>query len=578
MPNTTRMIRVLVLLLFLCTVGFPQQTPGRLLVQPRRSANSKAVWQALTSHGASVEKSIPQIGVHVLRVPPQAQEQVRQALMKTGLFTFAEPDAQGKGALTPNDVNYPSEWHLPKVQAPGAWDMSTGSGVTIAFVDSGIDPSHPDLAPNLISGVSYIGGSTADVLGHGTAVAGAAAAIGNDVIGVAGVAWAKIMPLVALNSSNWATYADIASAITYAADHGARIINISIIGDTPSSTLQSAVNYAWNKGSVVFAAAGNSSSSSPGYPAACDNAVAVSATNSSDGLSSFSNYGSWIDIAAPGENILTTMNGGGYGYWNGTSLASPIAAAVGALVLSRNPSLSAASLVSIIQNNADNVGPSQYFGAGRVNAYRAVIAAAGSGGGDTTPPTINISSPGSFAYVAAAIQVMGTTSDNVGVVATEFYADNQLVSSSGGGSPFSFSWDTTSVANGSHTLMVKAYDGSSNAGAASVVVNVNNVSNVNPPPADTTPPSVTISSPANGSVYTSNTRNVKITVNASDNVAVSQVTIYIDGIQVYTGSSASSSYTWNLRKAKAGYHSITARAWDGAGNFSDAGPVTIQKQ
>src|SRR5712692_1756442 len=378
MKNMTRAIEVLVLISVTSAVAFPQQTPGRLLVQPRRGANPKTVSQTLAAHGASVEKTIPQINVHVLRVPPQAQEQVRQALLKTGQFTFVEPDGQGKGVLTPNDVNYPSQWHLPQIQAPGAWDMSTGSGVTIAIVDSGVDPSHPDLVANLVSGVSYIGGSTADVLGHGTAVAGTAAAIGNDVIGVAGVAWTNIMPLVVLNSSNWATYADISSAVTYAADRGARIINISITGTTASSTLQSAMTYAWNKGSVVFAAAGNSSSSSPGYPAACDNVVAVSSTNSTDGLSSFSNFGSWSDIAAPGENILTTMNGGGYGYWAGTSFASPIAAGVGALVLSRNPSLSASALVSTLQNNADNIGLAYYFGAGRVNAYRAVVAA-GSG-------------------------------------------------------------------------------------------------------------------------------------------------------------------------------------------------------
>jgi thermitase len=573
MKNMTRAIEVLVLVSLTCGVALPQQTPGRLLVQPRRGANPKTVSQTLAAHGASVEKTIPQINVHVLRVPPQAQEQVRQALLKTGLFTFAEPDAQGKGVLIPNDADYPSQWHLPQIQAPGAWDMTTGAGVTIAIVDSGIDPTHPDLAPNLVSGVSYIGGSTADVLGHGTHVAGAAAAIGNDVIGVAGVAWAKIMPLVVLNSSNWANYSDIASAITYAADSGARIINVSIAGTSASSTMQSAVNYAWNKGSVVFAAAGNYSTSSPTYPAACDNVVAISSTNSSDGLSSFSSFGSWIDIAAPGENILTTSNGGGYTYTGGTSLASPIAAGVGALVLSRNPSLSASALVSTLQNNADNIGLAYYFGAGRVNAYRAVVAA-GSGGGDTTPPGVNVSSPGSLAFVSGTIQVTGTTSDNVGVVTTEFYADNQLVSSSGGGSPFSFSWNTTTVANGSHTLMVKAYDGSSNVGAASVVVNVNNVTSQ----PDSTPPSVTISNPANGSVYGSNTRSVKITVNASDNVALSQVTIYIDGVQVYTGSGATSTYTWNLRKATSGFHNITARAWDAAGNFSDASPVTIQKQ
>src|SRR6185503_14280822 len=117
------------------------------------------------------------------------------------------------------------------------------------------------------------------------------------------------------DANNYASYSNIASAITYAADHGARIISISIAGPTASSTLQSAVDYAWNKGSVIFAAAGNSSSSAPTYPAACNNVVAISATEPTDTLSSFSNYGNWIDLSAPGNMILTTQRGGGYGNW-----------------------------------------------------------------------------------------------------------------------------------------------------------------------------------------------------------------------------------------------------------------------
>src|SRR6202040_394826 len=138
--------------------------------------------------------------------------------------------------------------------------------------------------------------------GHGTAVSGAAAAATDNFIGVAGVSWANpILPLAGLDSSDYALYSDIASAITYAADHGARIASISIGGSTASSTLQSAVDYAWNKGTVIFAAAMTNSNSTPNYPAACNNVVAISATEPSDTLASFSNYGNWIDLSAPGD-------------------------------------------------------------------------------------------------------------------------------------------------------------------------------------------------------------------------------------------------------------------------------------
>src|SRR5262249_38944556 len=147
------------------------------------------------------------------------------------------------------------------IQAPYAWGVTVGaSGVPIAIIDSGVDGTHPDLTSKLIPGWNFLNGTsnTADVLGHGTAVAGTAGGATNNATGVAGVTWNNmIMPLVVLNSSDYASYSDIASAITYAADHGVRIINISIGGSSSSSALQSAVDYAWNKGAVVFASAMN---------------------------------------------------------------------------------------------------------------------------------------------------------------------------------------------------------------------------------------------------------------------------------------------------------------------------------
>src|SRR5260370_16145068 len=309
----------------------------------------------------------------------------------------------------------------------------------------------------------------------------------------------------------------MASAITYAADHGVRIVNLSLAGSSSSSTLESAVSYDWNKGTVVFASAGNYSTSTPYYPAACTNAVAVSATTASDTLSSYSNYGNWIVISAPGDSILTPLNGGGYGHLSGTSFSSPIAASVAALVLSVRPSLSASALVSLLEQNTDDLGApgfDPYFRCGRVNAYKPVLAAAKMAV-STAPPVVSISSPASGATVSGTISVQGTATDNAGVTNIEFYVDSQLVASTPS-SPFPFSWNTASVPNGSHTRMVKAYDGSPNVGQTSVTVNVGNVIKV--VVVDTTPPVVSITSPANGTVV--NPKSVKINVSATDNVGV----------------------------------------------------------
>jgi subtilase family protein/Big-like domain-containing protein/fervidolysin-like protein len=549
--------------------------PGQLLVQSRLGAHPSEVARTLRTHGASVQREISQIKVHVLRVPEPAIDRVRQSLERTGLFTFVERDFLARVGSIPNDLNFVSEWHLTKIQAPAAWDITPGSSsVTIAIADTGVDPNHEDLQPKLVTGWNFLNGSTntADGHGHGSATAGSAAAATNNTVGVAGVGWANpIMPLLIADSSGNTSYSNMANAITYAADHGVRIVSMSLAGPSASSTLQSAINYAWNKGTVLFASAGNYNTSTPYYPAAADNAVAVSATDPSDNRSSYSNFGNWIDVAAPGDSILTTNNGGGYGYHSGTSFAAPVAAGVGALVLSAKPSLSASALVSILQQNADDLGSpgfDQYFGSGRVNAFRAVSAALATGG-DSIRPTVTISNPLPGATVSGTIPVQGTAVDNVGVTRTEFYVDNQLVSS--GNASFSFSWNTAGVANGTHTLTVKAYDAASNVGESSVSVNVNNVV-----VADSIPPTVAITTPSNGSFL--GNKNVKVTVSANDNRGVTQVCIFIDGTLKTTLTTAPYSYTLSGRKLAAGAHVITSKAWDAAGNMGAAAPITVNKQ
>lgn len=549
--------------------------PNRLVVQRRNGATLSAVNRVLNANGVFAISQISQINVLVLQVPEPAADRVAAALERSGEFTFVEKDFLAQAESTPNDPYFGSQWHLSKISAPSAWNTTTGaSGITIGVIDSGAQPNHPDLASKLVTGWNFLTGTTAtsDSIGHGTATSGTAAAATNNSTGVAGVAWANpVMPLVVVDSTGYASYSNIANAITYAADHGVRVMNISIAGSSSSSTLQSAVTYAWNKGSVVVAAAGNSSTSSPYYPAACQYAVAVSATTSSNTLASFSNYGSWVDLAAPGVSIETLNTNSSYASWSGTSFSAPIVAGTAALVLSVQPSLSASSLVSLLEQNTDYIGSSTYFGYGLVDAYKAVTAAKNAA--SVAPPSVSISSPATGSTVSGTVAAQGSATSTLTITSVQFLVDGQQVATAST-SPFSFSWNSATFANGSHTLTVNAYDSSGNMGTASVSVNVSNTTAT-----DTTPPSVTILQPANGAAISSITTangNVSISVSATDNTGVSQVSIYIDGQLKCTDTSSPYTCTWNTKKARPGTHTISATAWDLAGNTASTS-ITVSK-
>jgi thermitase len=356
--------------------------PGRLLLGDRNGVDRNLIENTVRLHRAVERRHVADLGLHVIEVPEELTEATLQSLRQTGLFEYVERDYYAHTASDPNDPSYISQWHLRKIGGPQAWSVTTGSAsVVVAVLDSGVYGDHPDLAGKLVPGWNFVKGNadTADVLGHGTAVAGTVAAATNNGIGVAGVNWAsRVMPLVVVDRDDFAAYSDIAAAIQYAADRGVRVINVSVGGTNSSATLQKAVDYAWKKGALVFASAMNNSVSDPYYPAACTHAIAISATDANDRLAGFSNFGSWISLSAPGTGILTTANGGGYSYLSGTSFASPIAAGVAALILAADPSLTNDAVLALMKGTADRIGAEgfdNYFGWGRVNAFRAVLAA-----------------------------------------------------------------------------------------------------------------------------------------------------------------------------------------------------------
>lgn len=274
----------------------------------------------------------------------------------------------------------------------GAWTTTKGGGVTVAVVDSGVRATHQDLAGAVSGGTDLVtngGDGTNDQNGHGTHVAAIVAARLNGK-GIAGAApAARIMPVRVLDGSGSGYSSDVAEGIIYAADHGARVINLSLGGSSPSQGTRTAIQYAIGKGAVVVAAAGNSgqSGNTPLYPAAFPEPIAVAAVDSSLRRAAFSNSGAYVDVAAPGDSIVSAWGSGDahYAWASGTSMAAPHVSAAAALVLAAHPSYTPAQVRERIETTARDLGPSgrdDQYGTGLVDPKRAMAAALPPGGAE----------------------------------------------------------------------------------------------------------------------------------------------------------------------------------------------------
>jgi subtilisin family serine protease len=530
---------------------------GRILAKFRSSGRASEV---AGQFGAAVEKELGPTGVLVLQLPNAASaEAVALAMSHHPDVEFAEVDSFVPPTLIPNDPLFPSQWHLSKISSPAAWDQSTGySGLIVAVLDTGVDGTHPDLVSEMVAGWNMYdnNSNTADVYGHGTNVAGTIAAAADNANGVAGVIWnARIMPIRISDLTGYALYSTAAQGLTWAADHGARIANISFEMST-SSAVMSAAQYFQNHGGVVTIAAGNagtllSSADSPYV-------LTVSASDSQDLLASWSNRGSIIDVAAPGVGIYTTMRGGGYGSVSGTSFAAPVTAGVAALVLSANPNLTGAQALNIVKASADDLGAAGWdalYGTGRVNAASAVALALNSSVVDTVVPNVSFTSPQNGGSAAGTITVQVAATDNTSVASVNLKVDGVSVGTDAT-APYTFSLNTLSLPNGSHALTATAVDTAGNVASAGIGIVVNNVT-------DTTKPVSFFTSPQNGATVIG---NATLTASATDNISVVKTEIYIDGVLKASSGGSSASARWNTKPVSAGAHVLTAKSYDAAAN------------
>ncbi|WIM94936.1 S8 family serine peptidase [Actinoplanes oblitus] len=287
-------------------------------------------------------------------------------------------------APTGSDLYRPKQWDLATMRATDAWQKSTGAGVTVAVIDTGVDATNVDLTGKVLTGwdaTTDKAGGNIDPNGHGTHVAGTIGAVTGNTIGVSSVAPdAKILPVRVLGADGSGYMSDAAEGIVWAADNGAQVINMSLGASSQVTAVTNAIAYARGKGVTVVAAAGNerTSGSPTSYPAAEAGVIAVAATDSADKVASYSNAGSYVDVAAPGSAILSTYPaalGSSYGTMSGTSMASPHVAALAALLKAAQPSLTPDQIEKAMETSAVDLGTAgkdNDFGYGRVDAVAAL--------------------------------------------------------------------------------------------------------------------------------------------------------------------------------------------------------------
>ncbi len=361
----------------------------QLLIQflPGTQTSAQVAWAR--AKGISSNGGIDELGVRAIEIPHGETRESMLAKLQNEVgktIAYAEPNPLRYADRTVNDAI--QGYHLSKVDAFTAWDSTRGSGITIAVADTGVNTAHADLSANITGGtnLSGVGGANdvTDNEGHGTWVAGTAAAVGNNTIGVAGVAFeSRILP-IKITDTDTSSDLIIANAIVAAANQGAKVVNVSFSSDLPapagcwSSTVISAAQYMRSHGGLVTISAGNGGLDGVGDNKGCANnaeLIVVGATDSGDALSSFSNFGAEVDVVAPGSAISTTDSAGAYASVSGTSFSAPLTASVLALIFSVDPTFTPDQVQQILFDSTDDLGAAGYdtvFGWGRANAARAV--------------------------------------------------------------------------------------------------------------------------------------------------------------------------------------------------------------
>lgn len=405
---------------------------GQILIKFKPSYSDTQINAFLEQYNARIKNKIEAINLTVVEVPVGQEDAIIKKIENEPIVESVGRDDTVQVLYKPNDTDYGLQWGFKNtgqaikgitgkpnadIGAEAAWDVTRGNGIKVAILDSGINMSHPDLANKVVLQKVFITSSIEDNNGHGTHVAGIISATTNNNYGISGTCPdCKLIIGKVVGDNGIGPTSLTIEGITWAADQGAKVINLSIgtkasaISQTNLKNYQDAIAYAMQKGAIIVAAAGNEHSSEFFYPAALSNVVSVGAITNNEEKADFSNYGSYVKLAAPGKDIYSTLpnhansrNTLNYGYVSGTSMAGPMVTGVAALVWATPYGTSPTAVINRLYSTADKIpGTGQYWTEGRINAAKAVGAGiissaptavaptyvcAGSGSGNVCPPT-----------------------------------------------------------------------------------------------------------------------------------------------------------------------------------------------
>jgi len=551
--------------------------PDQLIVRTLPGAEAADLTLAYAAVDATVIESIPEIDATVLQVPAGTLFAASAALSADPSIEGIQKNYLYEEGATPNDPLLSQQGQIAQIGADDAWTVTSGSAdVIIAILDSGVATDHPDLKGSLLPGINVVDGNAdvSDVVGHGTAVAGAAAASGNNRTGVAGVAWgASILPIRVTRADGRASSSVIAKAIIAAVYNGAMVINVSFGPLQTDKTVLAAAQRARHNGALVFISSGNDGQTKTS--AADDSALFIGAVDEASAVARFSTRGPFIDFVAPGVRVLTTERGGDYAPANGTSFASPIAAGVAALLWSVEPGFRPTTVVEIMQQTAADLGKAGRdgdYGYGLVDAAAAVdLARRTNVPVDSAPPALSVSSPADGATVSGKVTISAAATDRYGVADVVLSVDGEPIASDAV-SPYTFSLNATGLSAGVHTLTLVATDTSGNASAP-----VERQINVGRGASDKTAPEVVIIAPTEGATVIG---TVELRVLATDNAGLARIVFTVDGktqsSAAVDGPRAEHSFFWNTSTLSSGRHTVQVTATDAAG-LSSSASVVVRK-
>lgn len=551
---------------------------NELIVQTIPGSDPVDVAAAIEAANARVIDEIPEIDLLILETGVDQLSATAESLADSGLFETLQKNYLYAPSLIPSDSLYSRQQHLPQIKADRAWDLTTGNdSIVIAIVDTGIDTDHPDLKGKIVGGRNIYDGNDRydDVQGHGTMVAGVAAALSNNSSGVAGISWSSPLLAVRVGSAEGLSSSQhIAAGILWASANRAKVINVSFAPLWSDRIVQSAVRQAFLRGSLVVISAGNGGGTTSA--ASYDEVMFVGAITPQNQVATFSDKGPFVDLVAPGTAIRSTTFDGAYGVANGTSFAAPIVAGVAALAWSINPSLRPVTVRDAVLSTTTDLGTAgrdNTFGRGAVDAAAAVRKAQQSFDPvDTTPPTVHINTPATGQSLSGRASATISATDNVGVAEVLLSIDG-IPFASDTRAPFSFVIDTTAFSPGAHDLAFVATDLAGNASAIRTV-RVSFIAGTT----STTAGSVRFTSPAAGTAVGGDV-TIRASVADADGLAV--IEWFVDGKSVFvaplSGKSSGVSYVWRSQTYSKGTHTITIAITDITGNTT-RGSLSLVKQ